>query len=262
MVTIYVGPKRKEFIVHKKLLCGSADYFKGAFTRDFEEARNGEMYMPEDSSGAFSLFVDWLYRSSIPMSNTEAHLNNLYELYFLANKLCLISLKDKTMDAIQDMASKYDLKDELIKPELVKKVMKTTPTKHEGLRKFCVHQMVYVYLERYKDDPRDDEESENEYEPESETEDELASGEDFVLVKRKDLRTVFQIGRNDFRFLGAFIDRLSQQLQDGTNDLCDVRVRIEDDPDDRCFFHCHKRSSNCCLGPDIKAGDFFVPNTQ
>ena len=43
MVKIFVGDKRKKFVVHKKLLCESADYFKGAFTRDFEEARKGEM---------------------------------------------------------------------------------------------------------------------------------------------------------------------------------------------------------------------------
>jgi hypothetical protein len=58
MVAIYVGPERKEFTVHKKLLCDSADFFKGAFTRDFEEAHKGEIQMPEDSPGAFSLYVD------------------------------------------------------------------------------------------------------------------------------------------------------------------------------------------------------------
>lgn len=39
IVTIYVGPKRKEFKIHKKLICGSADYFGKAFNGDFKEAR-------------------------------------------------------------------------------------------------------------------------------------------------------------------------------------------------------------------------------
>ena len=39
MVTIYVGPKRKEFKIHKKLICGSADYFEKAFNGDFKEGR-------------------------------------------------------------------------------------------------------------------------------------------------------------------------------------------------------------------------------
>jgi hypothetical protein len=66
MVTIYVGPERKDFIVHKKLLCESAQFFKGALTRDFEEAHKGEIVMPEDSPGAFSLYVDWIYRTTLP----------------------------------------------------------------------------------------------------------------------------------------------------------------------------------------------------
>lgn len=110
--------------------------------------------MPEDNPEAFSLFVNWLYRSTIPMSNTEAHLHNLYELYFLANRLCLIDLKDKTMDAIQDMAFQYNLEYELITPELVTKVMKNTPTKRGGLQAFCIWQMVFIYLKKIPGGPR------------------------------------------------------------------------------------------------------------
>ena len=72
------------------------------------------MDIPEDSPGAFSLYVDWVYRGRIPTRNTEAHLRHLYEIYFLSDKLCLTNLKDKTMDSIQDMAVKYDLMDELV----------------------------------------------------------------------------------------------------------------------------------------------------
>jgi hypothetical protein len=87
--------------------------------------------MPDDNPGAFSLYIDWLYRSTIPIVNTEAHLRNIYELYFLADKLCLVDLKDKTMDTIQDMAMKFGLMDELIKPDLVSNVIAKTRTKME-----------------------------------------------------------------------------------------------------------------------------------
>lgn len=40
MVTIYVGPKRKEFKIHKELICGSADYFEKAFNGKFKEGRD------------------------------------------------------------------------------------------------------------------------------------------------------------------------------------------------------------------------------
>jgi hypothetical protein len=39
MVTIYVGPKRKEFTIHKELICGSANYFEKAFDGNFKEGR-------------------------------------------------------------------------------------------------------------------------------------------------------------------------------------------------------------------------------
>jgi hypothetical protein len=149
MVTIYVGPERKDFIVHKKLLCESAQFFKGALTRDFEEAHKGEIEMLEDSPGAFSLYVDWIYRSTLPTANTEEHLHNLYDLYIFAEKLCLVELKDKTMDSIQDMAKKYDLNDELITVDLVSKVLLNTRPKWEGFRLFLIYHMVFVYLNRY-----------------------------------------------------------------------------------------------------------------
>ena len=117
MLTIFVGPNCKEFVVHKDLLCSSADYFEGAFTRNFEEAGTGKIYMLEDSSGAFQLYVNWLYPGTLPLFNTEDHLNRLLDLYFFANKLCVSGLQDLTMDAIQDMSKKYDLKEELISPE-------------------------------------------------------------------------------------------------------------------------------------------------
>ncbi|KAE9381260.1 hypothetical protein N431DRAFT_322954, partial [Stipitochalara longipes BDJ] len=234
LVTIYVGDKRKKFVVHKKLLCGSADYFKGAFTRGFEEARKGEMYMSDDSPEAFSLYVDWLYRSSIPIVNTEAHLRSLYELYLLADKLCLIELKDKTMDTIQDMAVKYDLKDELIKPILVTKVIQNTLTKMEGLRSFCVHQMVW------KDGIDENNAGEDDYDN---------GKEEYPHLLRSDARKLFQIcsNANNSSFLNNFLLRLCQQVQTGTDELedSDPREREEHDRIDRCFFHCHKRSDNC-----------------
>jgi hypothetical protein len=259
LVTIFVGDKRKKFVVHKKLLCDSADYFKGVFTGDFEEARKAEMYMPEDNPGAFSLYVTWLYRSSIPMANTEAHLENLYELYFLADKLCLVDLKDKAMDTIQDMALKYDLKDQLITPELVTKVMKNTPTKWAGLRSFCICHMVNVYLKRHIDQIEEDDASESEFDSEFDENDNW-----MAFVMSKDMKTVFEISKNcnDFRFLNHFVFDLSFALQKGTGDVSDPRKRDEEDPKDRCYFHCHKKDFNCRLSQDAEAGGSFLPKAK
>jgi BTB/POZ domain len=229
MVTLYVGPKRKEFIVHRNFICHSAKFFKKAFTGNFKEA-NGEMHMPDDDPGAVSLYIDWLYRSSIPIVTTEIHLHKLYELYFFADKLCLMELKDKTMDTIQDMAKEFDLMDELIKPELVTKVMTNTPMKNEGLRHFCIYHMVFVFLRRWGDGGGDTE-SENEYE-DDDHDDDLT----YPCVTRNDVKTVQHIctNTNNFYFLNYFLLRLTRQVHDGIGSSVDPRDRDEGMSYDRC----------------------------
>jgi hypothetical protein len=243
MVTIYVGPERKDFIVHKKLLCESAQFFKGALTRDFEEAHKGEIEMLEDSPGAFSLYVDWIYRSTLPTGNTEEHLHNLYDLYIFAEKLCLVELKDKTMDSIQDMAKKYDLKDELITVDLVSKVLLNTRSKWVGLRYFLIHHMVFVYLHRYLDENEEDLPSENEYDSESyEDEDgDMAA----ICVMRRDMNKVYEIAINcnDSRFLHFLMRQVMYAVKE--KNINDVRKRHEENKFVRCYFHCHGKEVDC-----------------
>jgi hypothetical protein len=74
---IHVGPNSKEFTILEKLLQASNYYFIGESSNFFKtpdlnlRGKKRDMYMPDDSAEAFSLFVDWLYRSKIPAGNTE-----------------------------------------------------------------------------------------------------------------------------------------------------------------------------------------------
>jgi hypothetical protein len=257
MVTIYVGPERKDFIVHKKLLCESAQFFKGALMRDFEEAHKGEIVMLEDSPGAFSLYVDWIYRSTLPTGNTEEHLHNLYDLYIFAEKLCLLELKDKTMDSIQDMAKKYDLKDELITVDLVSKVLLNTRSKWEGLRNFLIFQMGFVYLNRYLNENEEGLQGENKYDSES------SEGEDYDIattyVMKRDMKKVYEIAINcnDFRFLALLVRRFTWRVKgEAPVHITDPRDRDEEDEFDRCYFHCHGKEVDCRVVN--RASDFFL----
>jgi hypothetical protein len=67
VVSIFVGRKRKEFNVHKKLICDASKFFRDAFTGAFKEGQEGTMYMPEDDPDVFACFVDWLYRNPLPV---------------------------------------------------------------------------------------------------------------------------------------------------------------------------------------------------
>lgn len=99
-VTIYVGKEQKEYIVHKQVICNTADYFSKAFTGAFQE-RVGVMHLPEETSDAFGLFVHWLYKGEVPLIHTQNYLERLFKLYVFAEKLCLVELANRTMNRIR-----------------------------------------------------------------------------------------------------------------------------------------------------------------
>jgi hypothetical protein len=67
IVTIFVGPNRQKFVVHKDLLVTQSNYFKGALTSNlFKEAVEGVVTFEEDDPDAFRLLVNWVYRRQIP----------------------------------------------------------------------------------------------------------------------------------------------------------------------------------------------------
>ncbi len=214
-------------MVHKKLLCESADFFNGAFANDFEEARKGEIYMPEDSPGAFSLYIDWLYRSHIPLGHTDEYVYNLYYLYLFAEKLCLSTLKDKTMDRIQDVALEYKLSDILFTPELVKKVFNGV-LGYEGLPKFCTFAMIYIFALRSNLD-------------------EDGCIENF---QDDDLSLLLEMSKENTDIFLRFHKQLNLYIGESMSDILekeklDPRTRDEADSSDRCFFHCHAEDLNC-----------------
>lgn len=96
--------------------------------------------MPTDSPGSVALFVDWLYTKEVPISNVKSRLLDLYDLYFLATKLMLVELMDKTLDAIQNMSYQLEL---FIDLQLLVKVYENTPEGSQ-LRKFGVEWHLYT----------------------------------------------------------------------------------------------------------------------
>ena len=90
LVKLYIGPDRKEFVVHKTLLCKSSNFFAGAFEGSrFPEGREGVMYIPEKHEIVFMHYVEWLYRGSIRAGVVEENLDAYFHLYYLAEMLFL-----------------------------------------------------------------------------------------------------------------------------------------------------------------------------
>jgi hypothetical protein len=218
------------------------------------------MYMPEDEPGAFALFVDYIYRSKIPTGNTENHLNNLYDFYYLADKLCLTGLKDKIMDAIQDMAVKYDLRDQLITHKIIRNAMKQASPTNVGLKCFTIRALVFVYLLRRQKDPELGDDSL--IDGNQDTQDNAADqGPPFLHTKKRDLKEIWELCKSNFDFYFGFHTTMEVELQFRDDEAMDPRDRDEEDAYDRCFFHCHEVGFDCRANEAKEEELKFIPDS-
>ncbi|KAH8602980.1 hypothetical protein B0O99DRAFT_679957 [Bisporella sp. PMI_857] len=109
VVTIYVGPDKKPFVFHKRILCDRSDYFSKALNSGFIEAKENSIYMPEDDAEAFDFgMATYIYQNKLPslsldqgLSSDEmlAQLKKLYRLFYLAEKLCMNELCNMVIDS-------------------------------------------------------------------------------------------------------------------------------------------------------------------
>ena len=101
-VTLYVGPKRRQFVVHKKLLCDRAAFFHKAFQSGFKEGIDGVMHLLEEDPDSVEYLIDFLYRRVIPDATADPNMPwNFLELYYLAENICLSDLMDQLVDGFQ-----------------------------------------------------------------------------------------------------------------------------------------------------------------
>ena len=100
MVTIFVGSKKKMFVLHKKLICTEAPYFDKMFNGNFEEAKTQECHLEEEEPFAFEVFVAYVYTKHFPddvkeVTGVLAQFEPIVKFYVLADKL-LMSKEAKT----------------------------------------------------------------------------------------------------------------------------------------------------------------------
>ena len=147
IVTIFVGPKRKEFLIHKRLLCKKVEYFDKMFKGGFKEAEETTSYMPEDSPNTFSLFVRWLYRNDFPklaktaeQGNESCKSSDIMSLYFLAHKMCLEVVADRCMDILIDF---HVSSDQVLNDEQIVKAYENSMT-DSAVRLYCSRQVHWI----------------------------------------------------------------------------------------------------------------------
>ncbi|KUJ22631.1 uncharacterized protein LY89DRAFT_680761 [Mollisia scopiformis] len=248
IVTILVGSERKKFTVHKRLLCASATMFRGAFSGQFLESQEGTMTLEEDSPAVFALYVEWLYRSSVSVISTDphAHLRDLYGLYFFADKLLLPALKDKTMDAIQDVSLKHGILQSICTPEMIQKVWANTSAsenrEERGLRAFVIHAATYVLVKRAEVDPDDEADSEDDLYEKMEVRKQL------VCPNKADLQWMWELSKGSFEIYRQFIYRIDWK----SSLIGDPRKRYHNNPRSVHRFHCSKKGFNAEQQEDMR----------
>ncbi|KAG4444179.1 hypothetical protein IFR05_000276, partial [Cadophora sp. M221] len=118
IITLYVGPKRKEFPIHGNLLRLKSNFFK-EFVFATTDSNQAEHYLPESDPEAVGLTINWLYRQGLSLipdpltsgsisltKGTDEHetftkaISRTIEVYILAEKLDMDELLDLVMTGL------------------------------------------------------------------------------------------------------------------------------------------------------------------
>jgi len=72
IVTLYVGPKPKHFLIHKNFITKHSDLFDKALNGKFKDTEEQVVYLPEDCPSAFKHLVSWVYLKWFPITAKPA----------------------------------------------------------------------------------------------------------------------------------------------------------------------------------------------
>lgn len=98
----------QDFYVHETLFTASSEFARMALKKDWKEAEDGVVPLPEDDTHSFGLYQQWLYTGNIfinrrpePVQGQE-HYDLLVKAYLLGEKLIDCNFKDTIIDCIID----------------------------------------------------------------------------------------------------------------------------------------------------------------
>lgn len=109
VITCRVGKedKARDFTVHESIITTSSEFTRTALTKEWKEAKDGILPLPEDDIAAFELYQQWLYtgrlflnRLSEPSGQGQQHFRLLVKSYLLGEKLVDHNFKDIVIDCI------------------------------------------------------------------------------------------------------------------------------------------------------------------
>lgn len=158
LVTIYAGPSKRKFTVHKKLICDKVTVFAKMFDGLFKEGISGTAELPEDDEDSVGCFLEWLYRDDCGLFVGEIHHAFLDEppiivstaqmnLYIFASKYSITPLMERVTDSIRKFHADKNIRPN---PLAMLQVYDNTP-ENCGLRRYMLQCLRWVVL-NYRDE--------------------------------------------------------------------------------------------------------------
>lgn len=118
-VDIFVGHERKQWSLHRNLLCHHSAYFETELNRHDEKIRHAlqekRLELPDDDPAGFELLVKWLYQGQL---EDASHMSNeakydyavaCHRLYLLCDKFGMVRLKNISMDQYRQCLNESQL---------------------------------------------------------------------------------------------------------------------------------------------------------
>ena len=146
MVVLYVGETKTPFYVHEDILFNASSVFKAGFDREFKEAIERSMSLPEDNVDDVQRLIQWLYQKKFDLPSYEKvhgakdpHWMSLAKLYIFADKFAVAGLKNGIIDKLFEMKQKGHSAPGL---EVITHVYENT-TRASSLRKLLVANLAY-----------------------------------------------------------------------------------------------------------------------
>ncbi len=65
MITLAAGPGPQSYVVHEELLCEHSPFFKAAVKKEWKEAQERIIPLPDDGPEVVCLYVHWVYACRI-----------------------------------------------------------------------------------------------------------------------------------------------------------------------------------------------------
>ena len=116
IVTLVAGSEKRQFSVHRGLLCHYSPYFQAALNGRFREAQTKSLEL-EDDSDLIEWFVHWLYHQRITPDppHDDPSPSRLFRLYTLAQMFLVPQLQNHVISVIHrktvaDLAAKDEKK--------------------------------------------------------------------------------------------------------------------------------------------------------